>query len=83
LISRTLDSGTRLAAVIGNPVAQSLSPIIHNAVFDSLKVDWLYLAFLVETGKVKDALDAMTVFGIAGYSVTMPHKNEVAKLVMR
>ena len=81
MISRTLDSGTRLAAVIGNPVAQSLSPIIHNAVFDSLKVDWLYLAFLVETGKVKDALDAMTVFGIAGYSVTMPHKNEVAKLV--
>ena len=81
MITRNLDSGTRLAAVIGDPVAQSLSPIIHNAVFESLKVDWLYLAFLVESGKVKDALDAMSVFGIAGYSVTMPHKNEVAKLV--
>lgn len=81
MISRSLDSGTRLAAVIGDPVAQSLSPIIHNAVFESLKVNWLYLAFLVETGKVKDALDAMSVFGIAGFSVTMPHKTEVAKLV--
>ncbi len=81
MITRNLDSGTRLAAVIGDPVAQSLSPIIHNAVFESLKVDWVYLAFLVESGKVKDALDAMSVFGIAGYSVTMPHKNEVAKLV--
>lgn len=81
MIDRSLDSGTRLAAVIGDPVAQSLSPIIHNAVFESLKVNWLYLAFLVETGKVKDALDAMSVFGIAGFSVTMPHKNEVAKIV--
>jgi len=81
LISSSHDSGTRLAAVIGNPVAQSLSPIIHNAVFESLKVNWLYLAFLVETDKVKDALDAMSVFGIAGFSVTMPHKNEVARLV--
>ncbi len=81
MITRNLDSGTRLVAVIGDPVAQSLSPIIHNAVFESLKVDWVYLAFLVESGKVKDALDAMSVFGIAGYSVTMPHKNEVAKLV--
>lgn len=81
MTSRNPDSGTRLAAVIGDPVAQSLSPIIHNAVFESLKVNWLYLAFLVETGKVKDALDAMSVFGIAGFSVTMPHKNEVARLV--
>ncbi|MFM7649995.1 MAG: shikimate dehydrogenase [Acidimicrobiaceae bacterium] len=81
MISKNPDSATRLAAVIGDPVAQSLSPIIHNAVFESLKVNWLYLAFLVETGKVKDALDAMSVFGIAGFSVTMPHKNEVARLV--
>lgn len=81
MIGQNLGSSTRLAAVIGDPIAQSLSPIIHNAVFESLKVNWLYLAFLVEVGKVKDALDAMSVFGIAGFSVTMPHKNEVAKLV--
>ena len=74
MINRTLDSSTRLAAIIGNPVAQSLSPIIHNAVFESLKVNWLYLAFLVESGKVRNALDAMAVLGIAGYSVTMPQK---------
>ena len=81
MIDRTLDSSTRLAAIIGNPVAQSLSPIIHNAVFESLKVNWLYLAFLVESGKVRNALDAMAVLGIAGYSVTMPHKNDVARIV--
>ncbi|MFM8662581.1 MAG: hypothetical protein ACKODI_01900, partial [Acidimicrobiaceae bacterium] len=59
MTSKNPDSATRLAAVIGDAVAQSLSPIIHNAVFESLKVNWLYFAFLVEAGKVKDALDAM------------------------
>lgn len=81
MISRAIDSGTRLAAIIGNPVAQSLGPKIHNAVFESLNVNWLYLAFLVESGKVRNAIDAMTTLGIAGYSVTMPYKNEVAKIV--
>lgn len=75
------NSKTRLAAIIGNPVDQSLSPVIHNAVFRSLGVNWSYLAFLVEHGRLRDALNAMPALGIAGYSVTMPHKNEVAKIV--
>ncbi|NDF87402.1 MAG: shikimate dehydrogenase [Actinobacteria bacterium] len=81
MTNNQFNSSTRLAAIIGNPVAQSLSPAIHNAVFRALKIDWVYLAFLVESGKVRGALDAMSVLGIAGYSVTMPHKNEVAKIV--
>lgn len=81
MISKPIDANTRLAAIIGNPVAQSLGPKIHNAVFQSLNVNWLYLAFLVESGKVRNAIDAMTTLGIAGYSVTMPHKIEVAKIV--
>ncbi len=81
MISKPIDANTRLAAIIGNPVAQSLGPKIHNAVFESLNVNWLYLAFLVESGKVRNAIDAMTTLGIVGYSVTMPHKIEVAKIV--
>ncbi|PHX94313.1 MAG: shikimate dehydrogenase [Acidimicrobium sp.] len=83
MISKPIDANTRLAAIIGNPVAQSLGPKIHNAVFQSLNVNWLYLAFLVESGKVRNAIDAMTTLGIAGYSVTMPHKIEVAKIVSK
>ena len=75
------DPSTKIAAIIGNPVAHSLSPTIHNAVFKSLSINWCYLAFLVETGKVRQALEAMRRLGIAGYSVTMPHKGDVAQIV--
>jgi shikimate dehydrogenase len=79
--SSQITSATRLAAVIGSPVAQSLSPVIHNAVFEKLKVDWLYVAFNVLPARVEDALTAMTTLGIGGLSVTMPHKNAVAEIV--
>lgn len=81
MINIQIDTSTRLAAIIGNPVEQSLSPTIHNAVFEALKVNWVYLSFLVESEKVRGALEAMSALGIAGYSVTMPHKNEVARVV--
>jgi len=77
----TINSNTKLAAIIGNPVAQSLSPTIHNAVFRALDIDWLYLAFLVESNQLQRALEALPALGIVGLSVTMPHKNEVARIV--
>lgn len=67
--------------MIGSPVAQSLSPVIHNAIFESLNVDWLYVAFNVQSARVEDALTSMTALGIGGLSVTMPHKNAVAEIV--
>ena len=79
--NRQITSATRLAAVIGSPVAQSLSPVIHNAVFEKLKVDWVYVAFHVLPARVEDALTAMVTLGIGGLSVTMPHKNAVAEIV--
>jgi shikimate dehydrogenase len=79
--TRQITSATRLAAVIGSPVAQSLSPVIHNAVFESLNVDWLYVAFNVQPARVEDALVSMTALGIGGLSVTMPHKNAVSEIV--
>ncbi len=79
--TRQITSATRLAAVIGSPVAQSLSPVIHNAVFEKLKVDWVYVAFHVLPARVEDALTAMATLGIGGLSVTMPHKNAVAEIV--
>jgi shikimate dehydrogenase len=69
---------TRLAAVIGDPARHSLSPALHNAAFAALDLDWVYLAFDVARGAAADALAAMRVLGIDGYSVTMPHKSDVA-----
>lgn len=71
----------KLAAVIGSPVAHSLSPVIHRAGFETLGVDWSYVAFEVADGRANDALHAMRVLGIAGLSVTMPHKADIADAV--
>ena len=72
---------TRLAAVIGHPVAHSLSPALHNAAFQSLGLDWVYLAFEVAPGRADDALTAMRTLALGGLSVTMPHKHQVARSV--
>jgi shikimate dehydrogenase len=73
----------RLAAVIGSPVAHSLSPAIHCAAFKAAGVDWTYVAFEVAEGAVDAALAAMRTLGIGGLSVTMPHKQAAARAVDR
>jgi len=74
---------TRLAAVIGHPVRHSFSPAIHNAAFAALGLDWAYLAFDVAPGDAGAAVAAMRTLGLAGMSVTMPHKDGVAAAVDR
>jgi shikimate dehydrogenase len=72
-------ASTRVAAVIGDPVRHSLSPVIHNAAFEALGLDWVYVAFRVEPGWVGPAVAGMRALGLAGLSVTMPHKEAVVR----
>jgi shikimate dehydrogenase len=67
-----------VAAVIGDPVDHSLSPVLHNAAFAALGLDWIYLALAVATGDVAPAMAGVRALGIAGVSVTMPHKAPAA-----
>jgi shikimate dehydrogenase len=70
-----------VAAVIGSPVGHSLSPVIHRAAFAAAGLDWSYVAFDVAPGHAPGALEAMRTLGIAGFSVTTPHKQDVAAAV--
>ncbi len=72
---------TAVYGVIGDPVRHSLSPEIHNAAFRLVGLDAVYVAFPVVEGHGAAALDAMRVFGVAGLSVTMPHKTVIARAV--
>jgi len=72
---------TRVAAVIGDPVRHSLSPSIHNAAFEAQGLDWVFVAFEVPDGAAPAAVDAMRTLGVGWYSVTMPHKRAVARVV--
>jgi len=78
-----ITAATTLAAVIGHPVRHSLSPVLHQAGFASLAVDWAYAAFDVAPGHADRALVAMDTLSIGGLSVTMPHKTQIAQCVGR
>ena len=73
-----LSGHTRVVGVIGDPVAHSLSPTLHNAAFEALGLDWVYVAFPVPRGGGADAVAAVPALGLAGFNVTMPHKEDVA-----
>jgi len=72
-----MDAKTQLCAVIGNPIEHSLSPAIHNAAFDYLGLNYVYVAFRVRD--VSSAIAGIRSMGIRGLSVTIPHKVEVIK----
>ncbi|MEX2256697.1 MAG: shikimate dehydrogenase [Acidimicrobiia bacterium] len=74
----TPGGATRVAAVIGDPVSHSRSPAIFNAAFAARELDWVYVAFTVRRGEAARALDGVRALDIAGLSVTMPHKADVA-----
>jgi shikimate dehydrogenase len=68
-----IDARTKLCGVIGNPVEHSLSPAIHNAAFQKLGLNFVYLAFKVED--VEGAIRGIRALGnLRGFSVTIPHK---------
>ena len=69
---------TRLAAVVGSPIAHSLSPALHNAGFDHLGLDWTFVAFECGVGSGTAVIEAATTLGLGGLSVTMPLKAEIA-----
>lgn len=71
-----ISPATLLCAVIGNPVAHSLSPALHNAAFNALGLDFVYTAFRV--AQLKSAIDGMRALeNFRGLSVTIPHKIEI------
>jgi shikimate dehydrogenase len=68
-----INAHTQFCGVIGNPVEHSLSPAIHNAAFQKLGLNFVYLAFRVET--IGDAIKGLRALGsFRGASVTIPHK---------
>jgi len=72
-----VDGRTRAFAVLGHPVAHSLSPPMHNAAFRALGWNAIYLAFDVAPERLPDVLPAMAAMGFGGVNVTVPLK-EVA-----
>jgi shikimate dehydrogenase len=66
----------KIYGIIGDPVAHSLSPVMHNAAFEKLGMDAVYLAFRVSPEEVGDAIRGAKSLGISGLNVTIPLKEK-------
>jgi 3-dehydroquinate dehydratase / shikimate dehydrogenase len=68
---------TRVYGVIGSPIGHSLSPVLQNAGFQARKIDAVFLPFLVRD--LRDFLRSVEPLGIAGFSITLPHKQAILR----
>lgn len=68
---------TRVYGVIGDPIAHSKSPLIHNAAFRKQGIDAVYLPLRIPADGLLDSLKEFEKLGVSGYSVTIPHKEAV------
>lgn len=71
----------KIYGVLGDPVAHSLSPVMHNAAFEELGMDAVYLAFRVSKDELEDAIRGAKSLGIAGLNVTIPLKEKALLFV--
>lgn len=70
----------RLVALLGHPVAHSLSPRMQNAAFAALGLDLRYVALDVPPDQVENAVRGLAALGFVGANVTAPHKLAVGAL---
>jgi 3-dehydroquinate dehydratase/shikimate dehydrogenase len=72
---------TAILGVIADPVAHSLSPIVHNACIREEKLDMLYLPFRVPGEYLEEFISICPEMGVKGLSVTIPHKEKCLKSI--
>lgn len=66
---------TKIYGVIGNPIHHSLSPVMQNAAFVARHINAVFVPFLVRD--LRDFLKAVPQLGVAGFGVTIPHKQTI------
>jgi 3-dehydroquinate dehydratase/shikimate dehydrogenase len=74
----SINAETKVYGVIGDPVAHSYSPMLHNQMFKHLGLNAVYLPFRVPRGELPEMLKAFEAVPVEGYSVTIPHKEAAA-----
>jgi shikimate dehydrogenase len=76
-----ISAGTKICGLIGDPVEHSVSPVMQNAAFGSLGLDYIYLPFRVAADNLARAVGGLKVLNIRGLNVTIPHKVAVLPLL--
>ena len=76
---KTITGKTNLVGLLGQPVNHSLSPVMHNAAYEEMGLDWCYLAIPCEKNNLEKIIKALRVMDCKGLNITIPYKQEVLK----
>ena len=75
----TITGKTNLVGLLGQPVNHSLSPIMHNAAYEEMGLDWCYVAMPCDSKNLEKVTKALSYLDCKGLNITIPHKQEVLK----
>ena len=75
----TITGKTNLVGLIGQPVNHSLSPVMHNAAYAEMGLDWCYLGIPCDRTNLEHVIKALRLINFKGLNITIPHKTEVLK----
>jgi shikimate dehydrogenase len=78
---KTISGKTQVCGVIGDPIEHTMSPVMHNAAFRELGLDYVYVAFRVKSEELARAIVGMRALNIRGLNVTIPHKVSIIPLL--
>ena len=75
----TITGKTKLVGLLGQPVNHSLSPVMHNAAYEEMGLDWCYIGIPCDTKNLEKVTTTLRLIDCKGLNVTIPHKQEVLK----
>lgn len=81
MLSEMISGKTKICGIIGDPIEHTMSPVMHNAAFKKLELDYGYLPFRVKKEELGRAIEGMRALNIRGLNVTIPHKVAVGQFL--
>lgn len=72
---------TKLFALLGHPVSNSFSPIMHSYLFEKYDINGSYLCFDIKPEDIEDVIKTIKNLNICGFNVTIPYKTKVIDLL--
>ena len=80
-MNMTVSGKTKICGLIGDPVEHTMSPAMHNAAFEELGLDYIYLPFHVKAEGLADAVAGLKALNVRGFNVTIPHKVKIIPML--
>ncbi|OGC33876.1 shikimate dehydrogenase [candidate division WOR-1 bacterium RIFOXYB2_FULL_48_7] len=71
----------KIVGLLGYPLGHTVSPAMHNAAYKQLGLNFEYVPFEVEPKELKEAVNGLRAMHIAGFNVTVPHKEAIVAIL--